>query len=240
MKLPIGNLEWMTKKEIDNFDIHGINLDGDCGYILECDLNYPKRLHIKHHNLPLAPEVIEVSEKDLSKYAKQALLDSDKQTKYKDVKLLATFYPRKNYVLHGKNLKLYLDLGMELKKIHRILKFRQEAFIAPFIQKCTDARKTSTTKFAMDLFKKLANCVYGKTLQDVRNYSIVKLHTKEESALKAVSQPTFRNRTIIDDNLIQTNHFTLSICHDKPTFIGFTILELVKLFFKFIDFSFLY
>lgn len=231
MKLPISDLIWMDEKDVKKFNIHKIDLEGDFGYILECDLDYPKKLHLLHQNLPLAPEVLEVSEKNLSQYALQALLDSDKQTKYKDVKLLSTFYPRKNYILHGKNLKLYLDLGMELKKIHRIMSFKQKAFIAPFIEKCTNARKTSTTKFSMDLYKKLANCVYGKTLQDVRSYSCVKLHLEEDSTLKAVSDPTFKHHSIIDDNLVQTNHFNLFVLHDKPIFIGFTILELVLLFY---------
>ncbi len=32
---------------------------------------------------------------------------------------MATFADRINYITHSKNLKLYLDLGMKLKKIHR-------------------------------------------------------------------------------------------------------------------------
>ena len=226
-KLPMGELTWMSKQEVRNFDINKVDLDGDTGYILECDLYYPSHLHEMHHNLPLAPEVLEINETNLSEYAKQALLDSDKQKRYKDIKLMGTFHPRKFYVVHGKNLKLYLDLGMRLKKIHRILSFHQEAFIAPFIQKCTEARQNSTTKFSMDQYKKLANCVYGKTLQDVRNYSVVKIHTEKNPTLKAIADPTFKSHTIISENLVQTNHRTKLIVHDKPIFVGFTILELV-------------
>jgi len=232
MKLPMGGLTWMGKNEKKTFDIQRIDLEGDTGYIIECDLEYPKKLHLKHHNLPLAPEVLQLTEENLSNYAKQALLDSDKQSRYKDVKLLTTFFPRKNYVVHAKNLKLYLDLGMRLTKVHRILKFQQKAFIAPFIAKCTEARQNSKTKFAMDLYKKLANCVYGKTLQDVRNYSCVNLHTTKNSALKAIACPTFKSHSIIDSQLVQTNHNTKFVCHDKPIFIGFTILELVKILYR--------
>jgi len=101
-KLPIGNLEWMTSDELLNFDINKVDLDGNIGYIIECDLLYPSNLHKLHHNLPLAPEVLQIDENNLSSYAKKALLESNMQSTYKDVKLMSTFYPRKNYILHGK------------------------------------------------------------------------------------------------------------------------------------------
>jgi hypothetical protein len=52
-------------------------------------------------------------------------------------------------------LKLYVDLGLKIEKISRILKFKQSNFIAPFIEKCTLSRQNSKTKFEMDQFKKL-------------------------------------------------------------------------------------
>ena len=73
-----------------------------------------------------------------------------------------------------------------------------------------------------------ANSVFGKTMQNVRDYSTVKLHTSAKSALKAISNPTFKNYTILGDDLVQTNHFTQTIVHDKPIAIGFSILELVR------------
>ena len=73
---------------------------------------------------------------------------------------MATFYDRKNYVLHSKNLKLYTELGMKLDKIHRILEFKQEAFIAPYIEMCTLARQNSTNKFDISQFKKLVSSLH--------------------------------------------------------------------------------
>jgi hypothetical protein len=64
-------------------------------------------------------------------------------------------------------------------------------------------------------------------MQNVRDYMIVKLHTTKKSAAKAIAQPTYKNHTILSENLVQTNHFTPSIVHDKPIAIGVSILELV-------------
>jgi len=65
-------------------------------------------------------------------------------------------------------------------------------------------------------------------MQNVRDYIEVKLHTNADSALKAASSPTFKHYSIIDENLIQTNHFPAVIRHNTPIAIGVTILELVS------------
>lgn len=227
-KLPISNFKWLTEKIFYKIDWKNIETEGNKGYILEVDLSYPKHLHTEHDNFPLAPQNIELSYENLSPYAKKALNLCSGSKKFTDVKLSSTFYDRRNYIIHFKNLKLYLSLGMQLKKIHRVVEFTQKNFIAPFISKCTLERQQALSKFEQDQFKKLANSTYGKTIQNVRNYINVKLHTNIKSLQKAISSHTFKNFVIIDTNLVQTNHFTPNIIHDKPLFVGFTILELSK------------
>jgi len=70
-------------------------------------------------------------------------------------------------------------------------------------------------------------------MQNVRDYVEVKLHTDADSALKAASLHTFKNYSIIDENLVQTTHFQHTIVHTTPLAIGVTILELVTTLYKF-------
>ena len=229
-KLPISNFKWLPEKKFSKIDWKNIDTEKSKGYILEVDLRYPPHLHEQHDNFPLAPENIEICYDNLSPYAKKALQVCADTKKYQDKKLSSTFYDREKYVIHFKNLKLYLSLGMTLLKIHRVVEFKQQNFIAPFITKCTLERQKATSKFEQDQFKKLANSTYGKTIQNVRNYINVKLHTNIKSLQKAISCHTFKNFVIIDQQLVQTNHYTPTIIHDKPLFVGFTILELSKHF----------
>lgn len=227
-KLPLSGFEWLPKYHLSSFNVDDIDLDGEKGYILEVDLEYPEELHYHHNDFPLAPESYDIDLDDLSKYSKECYLKSNQNTSYKSTKLTATFLDRMNYIVHIKNLKLYLDLGMRLKKIHRILMFNQESFLEPFITKCTKERKNAKTVFEKNQFKKISNSCYGKTIENVRDYITVKVHTTEKSFKKAISKHTFKSFSIIDENLIITSHRLPEILHNKPYAVGFTILEYVS------------
>ena len=148
----------MTEAELINFDVHQ-DLDGEKGYFIECDLHYPSRLHDRHSNSPLAPEILEVRYENFFPYVKMAIQKTEGWKKYKDVKLMSTFHDKLNYVTQSRNLQLYLSLGLELLKVHRILEFSQDYILKPYIEMTTAARKKSSSKFEMDLFKKLVkNC----------------------------------------------------------------------------------
>lgn len=230
-KLPTGNLKFISEKKFSQINWCSIDTEKNIGYILEVDLLYPSNLHDLHCNFPLAPESTEINYENLSPYCKKKYKECcNGSKKFKDTKLLNTFHPRLNYVVHFKNLKLYLNLGMKLKKIHRVLSFKQQNFIKPFIETCTNARQKSKTAFEQNQYKLVANSTYGKTIQNVRNYLNVKLHQNEKQVLKATSNPTFKSFTILDETLVQTNHFTPVILHDRPIFVGFTVLELSKHF----------
>ena len=227
-KLPLSDFEWLPKYHISSFSIDDVDLDGEYGYILEVDLEYPEGLHYLHNDFPLAPDSYKIDLDDLSKYSKECFKLSNQNPSYKSTKLTSTFLDREKYVVHMKNLKLYVNLGMRLKKIHRILRFKQDSFLEPFISKCTNERIISKTPFEKNLFKKISNSCYGKTIENVRDYINVKIHTNQNSFKKAISKHTFKSFSIIDENLVITSHRLPSILHNKPYAVGFTILEYVS------------
>ena len=87
-----------------------INEKSDIGYILEVDLKYPDELHELHNDYPLVPEKLTVTNDMLSKYCKSI---ADKyEINVGDVKKFIRNLGNKNkYVLHYRNLQLYLSLG---------------------------------------------------------------------------------------------------------------------------------
>ena len=173
--LPYKEFTWL--KNIDEFDIMSINEKCPIGYFLEADLKYSDKLHDLHNDYLLASENLAVSSDMLSKYGKKI---ADKfEIKFDDVKkLIPNLGNKTNYVVHYRNLQLYLSLGMKLTKIHRVLKFKQSDWMKKYIDFSTEKRMNVANDFEKDFFKLMINSVYGKRMENLR---IVILVNKAEN-----------------------------------------------------------
>ena len=60
-------------------------------------------------------------------------------------------------VLHGRNLKQVLSLGMKLKSIKRGISFSEKPFMKCYIDKNTELRAKGKTKFEKEFF---GNTIY--------------------------------------------------------------------------------
>ena len=229
--LPTHGFEWVPlETESTEFwteYISNLSDEQEDGFIFEVELEYPESLHDAHDNFPLAPVHKEITSDLLSTYQKD-LADSF-DTKVGGMKLCATLEDKNKYICHYRNLKFYLGKGMILTKVHRILRFKQSAWLRPYIELNTNLRKNASSKFEENLFKLMNNSFFGKTCEDVRKYRDVKIAMTEKRVRKLVARPTVKQWKIYEENLaaFQLKRSTVEL--NKPRYIGMCILDISKI-----------
>ena len=223
--LPNGEFEWV--EDVENIKIEDYLGDDGRGMVLEVDLEYPNELHDLHNGYPLAPESKEIDATMLSDYAKN-IADKFKLTIGGVRKLITSLGPRKKYVLHVRNLKLYTDLGMKLTKVHRAVTFKQSCWLKDYIDFNTKMRSTSRNIFEKNFFKLMNNSIYGKTMENLRKRVDVKLVSSEDDLLKLTASPCFQSHRIMNENLIVVKRLKEMLTLNKPCYVGMSILDLSK------------
>ena len=163
-KMPYKDFKWINVESAP--PLEKMLLDEDLGYILEVDLEYPSKLHDLHNDYPLAPETMKINMVN---------------------KLTPNLRNKTKYILHHRNLGLYLSLGLKLTKIHRIIEFKQSGWLAPYIALNTDLRTNAKNNFEKDFFKLMNNSVFGKTMENIRNRKDIKLVTSKKECVKVNS-----------------------------------------------------
>ena len=196
-KLPTRGFKWMNKYEFNNWENYSC--------ILEVDLDYPKELHDLYNDYPLAPEQIEVNKVE---------------------KLIPNLRDKEKYVLHYENLKQYLNLGLELTRIHREIKFEESEWLKPYIDMNTNLRTKTNNNFEKDFFKLMNNSVFGKTMENIRNRVDIKLVTDKKKAEKLSAKPNFKHCNIFCEELIAIHMKRTSLTMNKPIYLGMCILDL--------------
>ena len=157
------------------------NKESDGGYFLEVNVQYLEKLHQLHNDLPLLPERIKIEKVE---------------------KLVANLHDKTEYVIHIRNLKQALNHRLVLKKVHRVIKFNQNAWLKPYIDMNTDLRKKAKNDFEKDFFKLMNNAVFGKTMENVRKHRDIKLVTTERRRNYLVSEPNYHTTKLLTENLL--------------------------------------
>lgn len=231
--MPVGDFRWLSPDELAKFDVlRDVKEEDDSGigFIVECDLEYPEMFHSDHNSIPLAAHKQRITERMLSPYAMAALETARGKvgTSYKADKLTSSFERREKYVCHGVNLKLYLELGMRLLAVHRVIRFKQEPFIRPYIDFCAKMRAESKTKSRSNTFKMCSNAVFGKMIENANNRMDTMFVEDRKTALRKNTDPRLKGQMVLEENLTIAFLSKKEVKLNQLWPVGFSILELSK------------
>ena len=159
----VDDLSMFTEDFIKSYDE-----EGDVGYLLAVDIEYPKTYRMLHSDLPFL---------------------SDRMKVNKVKKLVCNVTDKENYSVHIATLKQALNHGLKFIRVHSVISFRQEAWLKPYIDFNTELRKNAKNGFEKDFYKLKINSIYGKTVQNYRKHRDIKLVLTEYKRNKLASEP---------------------------------------------------
>ena len=237
--LPEGDFKWMNARDVAKYsqpaEILKMGDEAPRGAMFVCDIDIPEHLHDYFSDYPLLPENRFVSSTEMSpKQLELAGVDYDQKARVK--KLISDLHPKREYHLHYRMLKFALQQGCILRKVHRILHFKQSAWLKPYIDWCTAKRKElgKTNAFLKDLFKLMANAVFGKMMQGVRDRVEMRMAYDEATLKQHSSDTRFRGSISFNKHVVGCLMRTASAKLNSPIAVGASILDLSKLhMFKF-------
>ena len=207
-KLPFKNFNFVDPTYYDEDLIENYDEDENgYGAILEVDIDYPKKVALKHEDIAFLPEKRKINGVE---------------------KLITTLENKKKYVVHISALKLALNHGLKFKKVHRVIEFEQKEWLKPYIEMNNNHRKNAKNGFVKDFFKLMNNSVFGKTMENVRNHRDIKLVNTYEKLSKYAYEPNFKNIKCFSENLLAAEMRKVIVKMYEPIYLGQTVLDISK------------
>ena len=163
------------------------------GCVLEVDLEYPKELRELPNDYPLAPDRIEIKRKILSDYQLK-IADLYNISIGNAKKSLSNLFNQENYVLHYKNVLLYLRLWLKLKKATSHIRVQSTTMVKTIYWIQHTKRNRNRKKWIQrqkSAVRITEKCVCRKTMENFRNRIDVKPVRNEKYYLKCTTKPSY-------------------------------------------------
>ena len=206
--------QWIAdrdKKENENYvptENMPARSQGDTGYIIEIDFHYPEETHKINNDLPAGLDTMKVDK--ISSFNANHYV-GEIPTK----KLIAHLGEHNNFVCHYMEAQEIIRQGGVVTKIHKVLQFRQEAFVREYVILNNNRRKEATSKkdeFGKNFFKLMNNSCHGQMMMNEREFK----HGEFFSGTKKIRGQTVSKRKLAISDAKYLDHYDLD---NKNTFV---------------------
>jgi hypothetical protein len=228
-KLPVGEIYEFSVEEVEKFDLKE-SCRGEYTYIVSVDTKISPEIARKTDDLPLTLTHMNVTHDDLSDYTKEVLRKSSKlPRKNLGRKLVAVHKPQTQYLVALELLQVLISYGLEVTKVHKVVRMRQAECFTSFIEKNIAKRKEAANSFERGLYKLLSNSIFGKLLfNPLKRNEEVKLVTSADTFHKHSSNPLLKRCYPISQDKLIMVLAQREIKMSHPTYAGYMILEKAK------------
>lgn len=198
-KLPVGSYRFIEppKAKLAS-NLSKLDASGEYGYYVEIDYTIPDE-----HKQSL--DCYPVTVHNINGEQVHHLIDSN------------------HYVDHILNIQLMIRLGYKITAVHRILKYKQEAILKPFFDKCTKLKTESTNPILIKTYKIIANSVYGMLLKKPRQTKTTICKDQKTYKILTNDKTMVKSIEYLDNNSILIENYT-TCRYTNPIQLGITIL----------------
>ena len=113
-KLAVIGFKWVEDlSQFNEYFIKNYEENSNKGYVLEVDIEYPKKLLSLHKDFLFLPERKKI---------------------WKCEKFVCSIEDKEKYVIHIRALKQALNHGLKLKEVYRVIQFKIKARLKPYIK----------------------------------------------------------------------------------------------------------
>jgi DNA polymerase type B, organellar and viral len=240
-----AKLAFMEKLVADYTD------DSETGYMVKVDFHVPEDKHDFFDFAPVSQRKVAMSELSIRQRAVKfhKLTEAQRQRALKTNTMpksmldgcpkLVPDLGHRTQGLHIAHLKLLLELGIRVTKVHRIWSFRQGRVLSNYIDMLATRRRNAIDESTKSTIKLIANALYGKFLERKERGRIVKIHNNMELCRRAALKKTCGMHVKIQmlKKLptgetsfmgMTAHHQKKAVVLDTPRIVGWAILEYAR------------
>ena len=125
-----------------------------------------------------------------------------------------------------KSFKPSIKSWINTKKVHKVIRFNQKAYLKPYIDMNTKLRTKAKNYFEKGFFKLMNNAAFGKTMENVRKHRDIRLVTTDKTGNCLVSEPNYHTTKWFSECLLAIEMKKIKVKMNKPVYLDLSILEI--------------
>ena len=217
--LPIGNYRFIKYFNRNRY------LDSDYSSVLNCEVYTADKVK-NNFILKQFPALISktsIKYNDLSEFQRKNLKENYKSSE----KLITHLGYDKNCYISFEMYAMMISLGYEII-IKKVFEYKHSNFMKPYIDFLFEKKsyyKKNNDIGMSNIFKILANSLFGVMMTRCEKFKDFKIVTKESQVDKQIKKPNFSCRNIINENLTILEMEKTSVTYNYPISIGSIILQ---------------
>ncbi|KAI9205988.1 uncharacterized protein BJ171DRAFT_498330 [Polychytrium aggregatum] len=134
----------------------------------------------------------------------------------------------KEIILFSPLLRWYLEHGLVITNIHRLVSFEPNRCFQSFVDEVTEARQQGGDSILADTMKLFGNSAYGRSLMKREDFSRVRV-VEAPHLQKHVMEPSYVEAHPLGNDLYEVTRRCTRIVHHSPIQIGLAVYSYAKL-----------